>query len=369
MPQTLQAFFDSPPALAARYNLSASAAEPLSLGELLAFEPGTYEQLQDRPLGYPERHGPLRLRELIAARYSGLTAEDILPTSGLDDGLAMLFSALVAPGDRIIVLTPCYPPQLQLPRWRGAEVVPWPARAENGWVPALDELRGLLSPQARLLVATFPQNPTGFTPDEDFARQLLDVVCERGTTLVSDEIYAGLPPLAEGLVTGLAEKDDSVISLHGLSKTCGLPGLRVGWLASRNREAMRAIRQVRNLFNAYLPSPIAAMAEIALRHEAEIVARNTAIVRSNEKAARGFFSRRANHFSWEPPRAGVLSFPRWRGANGATALSQRLLREAGVIFAPSSCFEAGDEHLRLSTARRNFPDALAALDRFLDSAE
>ena len=109
------------------------------------------------------------------------------------------------------------------------------------------------------------------------------------------------------------------------------------------------------------------MADLALRHEHQIIDRNTAIVRANETLAHEFFARRANLFEWLPPSAGVLSFPTWLGSGGACALSDRLLKEAALTFAPSTCFDAGDQNLRLSTARRSFADALSALDEFIDS--
>ena len=368
VPQTLQEFFDSPLAKRARYNLSASAAEPMTQAELFGFEPGSLEALQSISLDYPHRHGSVELIAQVASRYRGIDETGIVLTSGLDDGLGMLFLSLVAPGDRVVVLTPCYPPHLQLPRWRGAQTVPWTARPENGWIPDLDELRTLTAQPTRLVIATFPQNPAGFMPDRAYTDALIDMLAERGITLVSDEIYAGLPSGTAGEAINLAADNDCVISMHGLSKTCGLPALRVGWIASRDVRSLDAIRKVRNLFNCYLPEPIDFMARLALRHESAIVARSSAIANQNTRHAKRFFARHGNLFDWRAPSTGVLSFPRWLGPGGTKFLSDRLLREAAITFAPSLCFEAGDQHLRLSVARRSLEPGLEALEEFLSDA-
>lgn len=365
----LQAFFDSAEATGARINLSASAIEPLSREEWLTLDPRVAKTQDDAlRFDYSTRYGIEPLRAAIAEDYEGVDASGVMVTSGLDDGLASIALALVEPGDRVIVLCPCYPPQIELPRWRGAEVVAWEARAENGWVPSLDELRELLAPGARLVIVTFPQNPTGFTPDVAYASALCEMVEAAGATLVSDEVYSGLPPAPEAGVLPLCARLPSAISLHGLSKTYSLPGLRVGWMASANEADMARIRSVRNLMNCYLPTPVEALALAALRGREAIFARNAAIRDEGVAAADEFFASHDNLFAWQAPASGVLGFPEWRGPGSASALSQRLIEEAGIILAPSSCFEAGDRHFRVSVGRRGTGPGLVALADYLRQA-
>jgi aspartate/methionine/tyrosine aminotransferase len=363
---SLQEFFDSPGALAADLNISASAAEPLGQSELLALEPGAAERFNEITLNYPRRHASTELLEAVSRKYDAVTPDGLLPTSGVDEALGMLFLSLVEPGDRVVVLFPCYPPHLELPRWRGAETVPWPARAEADWVPDLDELRRLTAEPTRLILTTFPQNPTGFMPDAAFNAELLEIVEASGAILVADEIYAGLPSGAADGLSGLADRHDRVISLHGFSKTLGLPGLRLGWMAARDPALLEPIRAVRTLFNAYVPTPVDFLANLALRHEAAILERNSRILEAGKRAASAFMARHGNLFEWTEPKAGVLSFPRWNGPGGTSELSQRLLAEAKLVCAPSLCFDAGDQHFRIGLARRNLPDALARLDGFLE---
>lgn len=362
--QTLQEFFDSPKALAARYNLSATAAETVSQAELLALEPGAAEALMRLDLNYPERYAPAGLRDMVAAKYDGIDGDGVLITSGIDEALGLLMVTLVEAGDRVVVLTPCYPPHLELPRWRGAAVAPWPAREDNGWVPDLDELRDLTRIPTTLVIATFPQNPTGFMPDDAYLDEFVEILRHGGAHLLSDEIYAGLPCHGAG-APNLACHYERAITLHGLSKTVGLPGLRVGWLATRDGATLAAARTMKNLFNCYLPRPIELLAGVALRHESTLLERNSAILADSLEACDGFFQRHDNLFTWQPPMAGVMAFPRWLDPGGAKALSDRLLDQASVVLAPGPCFDAGDNHVRLGLCKRAFPEALARFDEFL----
>lgn len=365
--QTLEEFFDSPKALAARHNLSATAAETVSPAELLALEPGAADALMGSGLDYPDRYGPAALRDMVAAKYDGIDSDGVLLTSGVDEALGLLMVTLVEAGDRVVVLTPCYPPHLALPRWRGAAVAPWPAREENRWVPDLGELRDLTRTPTKLVVATFPQNPTGFMPDDAYLDEFAEILRHSGAHLLSDEIYAGLP--ANGVsAPNLACRYERAVTLHGLSKTCGLPGLRVGWLATQDQTAMAAVRTMKNLFNCYLPRPVERLASVALRHESALLARNSAILATSLGVADEFFKRHDNLFAWQPPMAGVMAFPRWLGPGGAKALSDRLLDDASVVLAPSPCFDAGDNHVRLGLCKRAFPEALARFDEFLATA-
>jgi len=362
--QSLQEFFDSPAAMGARFKLSASAAEPVSMKELLVLEPGASEELMQLGMDYPQRYGPIEMREKIAGKYNGIDGDGVVITSGLDEALGLLFVSLVEAGDRVVVLTPCYPPHLELPHWRGAAVVPWPAREENNWIPDLDELAELTRVPTRLVIATFPQNPTGFMPDAAYLETFTQILRNSGVLLLSDEIYSGLP-VNGAEPPNLACRFERAVSLHGLSKTCGLPGLRLGWLAMRDKNTLEAVRKAKNLFNCYLPQPIEYLAALALRHEQELLERNNAILEISLAAANSFFKRHDNLFAWAPPQAGVVAFPRWLGPGGTKVLSDRLLREASLSLAPSLCFDAGDSHFRLGLCRRNFPEALDCFDTFL----
>ena len=363
----LKDFFYAPEAGGADHNLSRSFAEPLQIGELLAFEPDAQDRLNAMALGYTGLDGSSGLREAICKRYPGLGADQVVATSGLDEAISLLTLSLLTPGERIIVQTPAYQTYLTVPAWRGADVVEWRARPERDWLPDLDELAALLDEPARWVMINFPNNPTGIMPDEAWFERLVEIVSRTGTLLVSDEIYAGLPAREPGFVP-LCCRYDKALSLHSVSKTLGVPGLRIGWIACRDDEVRAKIKDLRFHFNSFIPAPSEYLGTLALNHEAEILARNSAILAQNVATAGDFFARHDNLFGWTPPQAGVNAWPEWRGPGTSADLSDGMLRDAGLLIAHSALFEAGDRHMRLGLGCRGLEAALDRFDGFLERA-
>ena len=218
--------------------LSASDCETLSIGELVQRAGLPVTELTRLRLGYTTTQGDPRLRQRIAELYDHIHPDDLVVTNAPAEGLFLTMEALLSPGDRVLVLVPCYQSLMQLAAHRGCEVVPWRLREQDRrWSLDLDSLPALLTEDTRLLVINFPHNPTGFLPDRETYASILDLARERGVTVFSDEMYWGLERSADHRLPAAADLDSRAISLCGLSKTFGLPGLRIGWLASARRES------------------------------------------------------------------------------------------------------------------------------------
>ncbi len=361
----LKRFFSEGAATAARANLSPSFAEPLPMAELLACEPDAAECLARLPLGYTEIHGGHALRAAIADRYAGIGPDHVVGTAGADDALASLFLALVRPGDHIIVHAPHYGPLASLAAWRGGDVTLWQADEGAGWQPDLDDLARLLQPATRLIVANFPHSPTGFVPDQGYLERLVALADDAGATLLGDEIYRSLPLTADGEPPSLADLSARAVVLNSTSKAYGLPGLRVGWLATRNAAALAAVRELRLHFNSFIGAPSEFLAALALRHADRILDRNRALARANLAHLRDFLGRHDALFAWQPPSGGVVAYPRWLGQGSTSALSAHLLREHGLLLAPSAYFDGGERHVRLGFGTAALPTNLALLDEAL----
>ncbi len=346
-------------------NLSPSYAEPMALSELLALAGPDHPKFEDISLGYPPIHGSAALRAQIATHYGSFDAGNIMVTNGLDDALGTIGLALAGPGDRIIVQTPCYQTHRSVAAWRGVKVIEWPCIEANGWAPDLGYLEDLLKEPTRFVVLCTPHNPTGFTPDEDFRRRLVSLLRTSDTPLIADEIYTGLPDTAERYAP-LACEYENAVSLHGLSKTLGLPGLRVGWMATQNLSLLSDVKEIKDHFNSFITAPSEFLAALALEMLSEILARNSAIVADNITRADAFFQRHGNLFDWTTPAAGVNAFPRWLGPGNAETVSMQLMKDHKLLLASSSRFNWGTEHFRVGLGCRSFAQALGRLDEFLD---
>jgi aspartate/methionine/tyrosine aminotransferase len=269
--------------------------------------------------------------------------------------------ALVQSGDYVIVHTPAYQPLTTLAEWRGAEVTAWEAEEGHGWVPSLDRLAGLIRPTTRLLIVNFPHNPTGWCPDTAFVRDLVAIAERHGLLIVSDEVYAGLSLHDGEPFRRLASLTPQAVSLGSLTKTFGMPGVRIGWLATQNAAVLAAARHFRMYLNSYATTPGEFLACLALRHANAILARNTAIARKNLALLDEFFAARPHRFSWHRPLGGTVCFP-----GDSSQLGRAFLQGSGYLLATSEQLLAGTRHLRLGFGTTGLSRSLAAFQEFVD---
>jgi aspartate/methionine/tyrosine aminotransferase len=361
----LKGFFNQPAAATARANLSPSFAEPLGTDELLALEPGAAEQLVRLPLGYTAAFGGLELRSAIAARYATVGPDEVVASCGGDDALPSLFMALLEPGDHLIVQSPVYQPLTSIATWCGAEVTLWTADEAAGWAPPLDALAGLFRPTTRMIVTNFPHSPTGFMPDRAYLDRLIALAADAGVLLVGDEIYRGLPLDGQEEAPSLVDLSVRAVVLNSVSKAYGLPGLRVGWLATHDAAIRDAVRALRMHANTFIGAPNEFLATLAVRQADVILARNLTLAQRNLALLDAALVRHADRLAWVRPASGVIGFPRWLGAETTTALSARLLHDHRLLVAPSTYFAGGEHHLRLGFGTAGFAQGLALLEEAL----
>jgi aspartate/methionine/tyrosine aminotransferase len=343
--------------------LCASDCEPVKLNELLELaDTGSRALWEDLSLGYTEPAGHPLLREEIARLYRGLKPEDVLVTSGAEEAIFLLTHALLAPGDRVVYTAPAYQSLHELSRALGCEVVPWRLREGAGW--DLDGLRRLAGENARAAVVNFPHNPTGYLPDEGFFRELVELCAGKGVRLVSDEVYRLLEYEPEARLPAACELDGRAVSIGVMSKAFGLAGLRIGWLASRDRELLARTAALKDYTTIWASAPSETLSTIALRAKERILERNLGIIRSNLERLEPVLEEYGGLLSWHRPRAGCTGFLRL--AVPADGFCRELLEGAGVLLLPGSLYPGADSfHARIGFGRRDFPAGLEALEGYL----
>jgi aspartate/methionine/tyrosine aminotransferase len=354
----------------ARYNLTASDAESMSIAKLLAYASDDERRAFDKlHLGYTETFGAPALREEIARTYQSIRASDVLCFAGAGEGIFAAMQVLLGPHDHAIVITPNY---------QSAETVPLSICEVSGvaldesrdWSLDLDRLRSALRPNTKLVSINFPNNPTGAIPSQDVMNALVDLCREKNLWLFSDEVYRGIESDAARRVQQVADVYEKGLSLNVMSKAYGLPGLRIGWIACRDRDLLVRMERCKHYLSICNPGPSEFLATVALKARRAILERNTALVRKNIAAARQFFDAHRDRFEFEPPDGGCVCFVRYKGSDGVEDFTRRLVEEAGVLLLPSSIYrsELGDvpkDYFRLGLGRASLPEALGALGGWL----
>jgi aspartate/methionine/tyrosine aminotransferase len=267
-------------------------------------------------------------------------------------------------GDHAIVHWPCYQSLSQVAQSIGCKVTRWEAREENGWALDLDELRALWQANTRAVVVNVPHNPTGYLMPHETYRELSVLAQGRGALLFSDEVYRESEYDPKDRLPAGCDLGDHAVSLGVTSKTYGLAGLRIGWIATRNAEVCRRMAALKDYTTICSSAPSEFLAEVALRHRERLVARNLAIIRRNLGLLDVFFARHADRFTWHRPRAGAIAFPRLLGGQPAEGFCDELVRAASVLLLPGTMYGHPGNHFRIGFGRENLPQALERLENY-----
>jgi aspartate/methionine/tyrosine aminotransferase len=322
-----------------RCNLAESSVADASLGLL-----GT--DLGDLVLQYGDHRGIPELRAEIATDGAGLTADDVLVTAGAAGALFTIATTLLDAGDHLVVVRPNYATNIETPRAIGADIAYVDLRFEEGWRIDPERIAAAITDRTRLVSITVPHNPTGRGMTEEALRSIVADCEARGVRLLVDETYremtyAGPLPIAATL-------SERAISVSSLSKTYGMPGIRVGWIVSRDPDLMDRLLaakeqigitgsvvdetialRARHARGAWLPGIMAGIAE------------SLALVRAWVAAE--------ELVEWAEPDGGVVCFPRIRPDldTDLPAFYARLLDEHATIVGPGHWFEQPDSYMRI----------------------
>jgi aspartate/methionine/tyrosine aminotransferase len=350
----------------ARYMLSSSDCESLTMPFLLEMASPESRALWDGlSLGYTESSGHPLLRKAIAGKYEFIRPSDVL-TAAPEEAIFIAMQALLQPGDHVIFTAPTYQSLYEVAAAIGCRVSPWALAARSGvWSLDLERLESLITPATRLLVINFPNNPTGYLPSAVNFDAMLKIAARHNLYVFSDEMYRLLETHPSRRLPAACDVYPLAVSLAGLSKTCGLPGLRVGWLVCRQPDLIEKFQVVKDYTTICGSAPSEILALIALQNMDALVERSLEIIRVNNSMAREFFERHSKLFEWYQPLGGSVAFPRWLGSLPIEVLCDQLVHTRSVMLVPGYLFDHTGSYFRIGLGRANFPEALALFDEFL----
>jgi len=348
----------------AKYLLSSSDAESRTIQELLDLEPGAVHRFHQHWCGYTESPGAPYLREVIANIYTQIKPADVLVLAATEEGIFVLYHALLGPQDHVIVETPCYESGLELARSTGAQISEWQRSSENGWAHDLSALEKLIRHNTKIIYINTPHNPTGLLMRPEVFKQVIALASSRGIIVFSDEVYRELEHDPSHRLSAACEVYERAVSLGSMSKTYGLPGLRLGWLACRDPEILRRCLEFKYNTTICASAPSEFLAALALRHRQILVQRNLEIVHKNLPLLETFFKRRSDLFEWTKPDASPIGFVRFKPQRDVLNFCEEVVRDSSVLLLPGTVYDQ-PRHIRFGYGRRNMPEALEHLASYL----
>jgi aspartate/methionine/tyrosine aminotransferase len=350
----------------ARYLLSSSDAESVTIEEILSLEPGAHDAFLKHWCGYTESPGAPWLREVLATIYKTIHSDQLVVVSAAEEAIFLFYHALLTPQDHAIVETPCYESALTLPKSIGASVSEWCRKPEDGWAHDLAALEAMIRPNTRALYINTPHNPTGLLMPAEIFRRVLELAAKYNIYVFSDEVYRELEHDPATRLPAACDLYDRAISLGSVSKTYGLPGLRLAWLASHDKAFLQKIISLKHYTTICASAPSEFLTAVAFRHRQKFIDRNLRIVSHNLKLLGEFFGRHNNLFEWTAPNAATIGFTRFKPQRDVLEWCENLVRDAGVLLLPGTVYDE-PRHIRFGYGRKNMPESLEQFEAYLKS--
>jgi aspartate/methionine/tyrosine aminotransferase len=355
---------------AAKYHMCASDMQSMTLRELLSYADDADRRSWDQlHLGYTETLGRPSLREVIASTYESVSAADVLCFAGAQEGIYCAMQAILAPDDHVVAITPNYQSSESLPL-SICQATGVSLNAERNWDLDLDQVREAIRPNTRIISINFPNNPTGKVISRDALYALVAMARDLGIYIFSDEVFRQLERRPEAMLPQIADIYELGLSLNVMSKAYGLAGLRIGWIAGKDRELLRRMERVKLYLSICNSAPSELLAQIALKHRDRILERSRDLIAGNLPLLSGFMKERPDLFEWYLPDGGCIGYPRYLGGDGVEEFAKKLVEESGVLLLPASIYRSDlrptpSDRFRIGYGRANLSEGLAAMKSHL----
>jgi alanine-synthesizing transaminase len=300
-----------------------------------------------RPAGLVYRPEPLGIesaRRAVAAdcRRHGAVVDPghVAIVASSSEAYSFLFKLLCEPGDAVLVPYPSYPLFEHLAALDGVRAVPYRLDPDDGWQPSLP---AAMPDRARAIVAVHPNNPTGSYVEEASARSLARACARHGLALIADEVFLDYPLVrAEGMPSLAARAEALTFALGGLSKSLGLPQLKLSWIATSGPGGAveEAVRRLEFIADSYLSVATPVQLALPLLLSEAVPVRGAILARCRENLGTLRAAAAAvPAVSVPPPQGGWSAVLRFPSTIDEEALALELLEQDGVAIHPGYFFD------------------------------
>lgn len=346
------------------YVLCCSDCESVSIAELLDLEENARDQFERLQLGYTESQGSPALRNEISKIYNYITPDQVLVHTGAEEAIFLFMHAVLKKSDHVIVHWPCYQSLIEVAGSIGCKVTKWKGNEQNGWKLDTNELKDYIQPNTKVIVINSPHNPTGYHMSPQIFEEVNQIAKKNGIILFSDEVYRESEYDIKDRLPAACDFGNHAVSLGVMSKTYGLAGLRIGWIATQHADIYSQMALLKDYTTICNSAPSEFLAEMALRHREKLINRNVGIITKNLTVLDEFFDRQKDVFNWQRPVAGPIAFPRLIELDIDNFCDQ-LMQHYSVLLLPGSVYDDKENHFRIGFGRKNMPEAVNRLNDFM----
>ena len=352
----------------AKYNIAETCVDSISMNELfeLTGEDKTefLNRLCARRLSYGDIEGLPEFRKGVCGLYKTLNIENIVPTHGASGANHHVFYSLISPGDRVVSIMPTYQQLYSIPESYGADVQILHLSKENNYLPDLEKLRRLVTPETKMICINNPNNPTGALMSEQLLREIVEIARSADAWILCDEVYRHLSQ-EDGWCPSIVDLYEKGISVSSMSKVFSLAGLRLGWMATHDMSVVKSCLSHRdyNLVSCGVFDEMLAAA--ALKHRDKLLERSRKIVRENLQILDDWVSSEP-HVSYVKPKAGTTALVYYDLDIPSYEFCEEMYKKTGAFVTPGDCFEV-PHSMRIGYAygKQDLIDGLKAISEYI----
>ena len=322
------------------YNLAETCVASITIHELLQMagrNSNDLSELLPMKMTYGAIEGSTRLRNAISTLYDDQDISKITVTHGTIAANALVHKSLVSRGDHVVSIVPTYQQHYSIPASIEADVQLLPLRAEDRFLPDLNALRQLVTPETKLIALTNPNNPTGALIEAPMLKEIAQIARNVGAYILCDEVYRGTGQDGDGMTPSIVDIYEKGIATAGMSKAYSLAGLRMGWIVAPPEVTEQVLihRDYDTISVGKLNDHFAA---IALENKDKILARSHKITRDNLSLLEDWIAGEPR-MSWVKPRAGTTAMLGIDVPMTSREFCVDLLNKTGVMLTPGDAFE------------------------------
>jgi len=322
------------------YNLAETCVASITIDELLQISGRNSDDISELlplKMNYGAIEGSTRLREAISSLYENQDIDNITVTHGTIAANALVHKSLVSRGDRVVSIVPTYQQHYSIPASIEADVQMLRLRAEDAFLPDLDALRRLATPETKLIALTNPNNPTGALIERPMLEEISQIARDVGAYVLCDEVYRGTGQTGDGMTPSIVDVYEKGIATAGMSKAYSLAGLRVGWIVAPSEVTEKVLihRDYDTISVGKINDHFAAM---ALENKERILARSHKITRDNLAILDTWVIDQPK-VSWVKPRAGTTAMLKVHVPMTSREFCVDLLEKTGVMLTPGDAFD------------------------------
>lgn len=352
----------------AKYNIAETCVDSISMNDLfeLTGEDKTefLNRLCARRLSYGDIEGLPEFRKGVCGLYKTLNIENIVPTHGASGANHHVFYSLISPGDRVVSIMPTYQQLYSIPESYGADVQILHLSKENNYLPDLEKLRRLVTPETKMICINNPNNPTGALMSEQLLREIVEIARSADAWILCDEVYRHLSQ-EDGWCPSIVDLYEKGISVSSMSKVFSLAGLRLGWIATHDMSVVKSCLSHRdyNLVSCGVFDEMLAAA--ALKHRDKLLERSRKIVRENLQILDDWVSSEP-HVSYVKPKAGTTALVYYDLDISSYEFCEEMYKKTGAFVTPGDCFEV-PHSMRIGYAygKQDLIDGLKAISEYI----